>query len=80
MEIRVIKGDVTKIEADAILVNFFEGMERPEGDIAAMDKALDGAVSQLINQGEIKGKLNEITIIHSLGKLSAVRVVIAGLG
>ena len=80
MEIKVVAGDIAKTKADAIIVPFFEGMERPEGDIAAIDKALDGAISQLINQGEIKGKLNEITIIHSLSKLPAARVVIVGLG
>jgi len=80
MEIKVVAGDIAKTEADAIMVPFFEGMERPEGDIATMDKALDGAISQLISQDEIKGKLNEITIIHSLGKLPAARAVIAGLG
>jgi len=80
VEIKVVAGDIAKTRADAIIVPFFEGMERPEGDIATIDKALDGAISQLINQGEIKGKLNEITIIHSLSKLPAARVVIAGLG
>ena len=80
MEIKVIAGDITEIEADAIIVNFFEGTERPDGDLAGVDKALDGAISQLIGQGEIKGKLNEITIIHSLGKLPAARVVVVGLG
>jgi len=80
MEIKVIVGDITKIEAGAIIVNFFEGMERLEGDIATIDKALDGAISRLVSQGEIKGELGEVTIIHSLGKLPAARVVIAGLG
>ena len=80
MQIKVIVGDITKIKTGAIIVNFFEGMERPAGVIATIDKALDGAISQLISQGEIKGKLNEVTIIHSLGKLPAARVVIAGLG
>ena len=80
MEIKVIAGDITKIEAGAIIVNYFEGMERLDGDITIIDKALDGAIAQLITQGEIKGKLSEVTIIHSLGKLPAARVVIAGLG
>ncbi len=80
MEIRVITTDITKVEAGAIVVNLFEGAKSLDSDIAIMDKALDGAISQLISQGEIKGKLSEITIIHSLGKLSAARVVIAGLG
>ncbi|MBA7650186.1 Cytosol aminopeptidase [subsurface metagenome] len=80
MEIKVIVSDIDKIKAGAIIVNFFEGMEHLDGDIATLDKALDGAISQLISQGEIKGKLSEITPIHSLGKLPADRVVVAGLG
>ena len=80
MEIKTVVGDIAKIESGAIVVNFFEGMEHLDGDIATIDKALDGAISQLISQGEIKGKLNEITIIHSLGKLPASRAVVVGLG
>jgi leucyl aminopeptidase len=80
MEIKVVVGDITKIKTDAIIVNFFEGMESLDGEIAAVDKAMDGAISQLISQGEIKGKLNEITVVHSLGKLPTARVVIVGLG
>ena len=80
MEIKVIAGDIAKVETSAIIVNFFEGTECLDGDIATIDKALAGAISQLISQGEIKGKLNEINIIHSLGKLPADRVAVAGLG
>jgi len=80
MDIKVITGDITKIEADAIMVNFFEGVERTDGDIATIDKALAGTISQLISKGEIKGKLNEITVIHSLGKIPAARVAVVGLG
>jgi len=80
VEIKVIVGDIDKIKAGAIIVSLLEGVERLDGDIATIDKALDGAISRLISQGEIKGKLNEITIIHSLGKLPAPRVVVAGLG
>ena len=80
MEIKIIVGDIAQVKADAIIVNSFEGMQRPEGATATIDKALDGAISQFIDQGEIKGKLNEITLIHSLGKLQAARVVVIGLG
>ena len=80
MEIKTVVGDIAKIKADAIIVNFFEGMERLDGSIATVDKVLNGAISQLISQGEIKGKLGEITIIHSLGRLPAARVAVAGLG
>jgi len=80
VEIKVIVGNIAEVEAGAIIVNFFEGTKNLDGDIAAIDKALGGAISQLVSQGEIKGKLNEITVIHSLGKLPSARVVVSGLG
>lgn len=80
MEIIVKVGDITSIEADAVVVNLFEGVDKPGGATGAVDKALGGAISKLIQQGEIKGKLNEVTIIHSLGKLPARIIAVAGLG
>jgi len=80
MEIKAATGDISKIKAGAIVVNHFEGVKRPEGDTAAVDKALDGAISELIKQGDIKGKLNEITLLHSMGRLPASRIVVTGLG
>ena len=80
MEIKVIVGDIAQIEADAIVVNLFEGAEQPGGATAAVDKALDGAISSLISQGEIKGKFGEVNIVHTFGKLPSRMVAIAGLG
>jgi leucyl aminopeptidase len=80
MEIKAATGDITKIKVDAIMVNHYEGMKRPEGEAAAVDKALGGAITQLIKQGDIKGKLNTVTLIHSLGKLPAGRIAVVGLG
>jgi leucyl aminopeptidase len=80
MEIKVVTGSIIETKADAVIVGFFEGTEPLDGDMAALDKALGGAISALVSQGEIKGKLNEITVIHSLGKLAAARVAVTGLG
>ena len=80
MEIKVIAGDISKIEADAVIVNHFEDMEHPEGETAILDTALGGVISELINQGEIKGKLNKVTAVHSLGRIPAARVAVIGLG
>ena len=80
MEIKVVVGDIVNQQVDAILVNLFEGLERPGGATAAVDKALDGAISQLMTEGEIKGKPNEVTVLHTLGKIPPKRVVVVGLG
>jgi len=80
LEIKVIVGDIAQIEVDAIVVNLFEGVEQPGGATAAVDEALDGAISSLISRGEIKGKFGEVNIVHTFGKLPAEIVAIAGLG
>ena len=83
MEIKVIVGNIAQIEADAIVVNLFEGVEQPGGATAAVDKALGGTISSLISRGEIKGKFGEVSIVHTFGKprqVGAGIVAIAGLG
>jgi leucyl aminopeptidase len=79
MEISVTTGDITRATADTIMVGIFE-QQKPEGDVLRLDAALEGAISQLVNASEIKGKLNEITVIHTLGKLPTGRIAVIGLG
>lgn len=73
-------GDCTKLDVDALIVNLFEGVAQPGGATGVVDKALDGAISHLIAAGEIRGKSGELTLVHSLGKIPASRVIVAGLG
>jgi len=80
LEIKVIAGDIAQTEADAVVVNLFEDAEQPGGATAAVDKALDGAISSLISRGEIKGKFGEVSIVHTFGKLPAGIAAVAGLG
>ncbi|HEY8489504.1 MAG TPA: M17 family peptidase N-terminal domain-containing protein, partial [Dehalococcoidia bacterium] len=80
MELKVASGDITQAQADTILVNLFEGVQQPSGATAAVDQALDGAISYLIQAGEVKGKAGEATVVHTFGKLPALRVVVVGLG
>ncbi|MDY6916660.1 MAG: leucyl aminopeptidase [Chloroflexota bacterium] len=80
MNVRVVSGDITGIKADAIIVNLFEGVTTPAGATGAVDKALGGLITRLIADGEIKGKLSEMTLIHTVNKLASPRVIVAGIG
>lgn len=80
MQINIERGDLAQHPAKAVIVNLFEGVKRPGGGTGAVDRALDGAITQLIAEGEIKGKKDELTLIHTLGKLPTPRVLVAGLG
>jgi len=80
LEIKVIVGDIAQIEADAVVVNLFEGVEKPSDATAAVDKALDGAISSLIGRNQIKGNFGDVSIVHTFGKLPARIVAVVGLG
>jgi len=80
MNIRVERGDIAQYKADAIVVNLFEGITAPGGGTGAVDRALDGAISRVIADGDCRGKDGELTLIHTLGKIPAPRVLVAGLG
>ena len=63
MEVKAISGDITKLPLGAIIVNLFEGVKSPAGATGAVDKALGGAITQLISDGEIKE-----AIVHLMEK------------
>lgn len=80
MEILVEQGSVTEVQTPLLAVNLFEGVTVPGGATGAVDRALGGLITRLIADGEIKGKLEEVTLLHTLGKLPAERVAVVGLG
>jgi leucyl aminopeptidase len=80
VEVRVEAGDITKSNADVVVVNLFEGVKSPGGGTGAVDRALDGGISRLIELGDIRGKAGEFTLVHTLGRMTAPRVLVAGLG
>ncbi|MFO8102264.1 MAG: leucyl aminopeptidase [Dehalococcoidia bacterium] len=80
MRIKVVTGDIVELKVDAVIVNLFQGTKAPGGATGAVDKALDGAISSLISRGQLKGRLNETTIIHTLGKIAPAMVLVVGLG
>ncbi len=51
------------------------------GELAALDKQLGGRIKQLVDAGEIRGKLNGVTVIHTGGtEIKAARIAVVGLG
>jgi leucyl aminopeptidase len=75
MDIKVINTTIQDTKADAILVGQFEGTE-----VGAVDKALNGAISELLIANDLRGKLNEVIVLYSRGAIPAPRVIVVGLG
>ncbi len=80
MKINVELTDITTVDTPALIVNLFKGVDVPGGATGAVDRALDGMITSLIEDGEITGKKGEMTLLHTMGKIAPARVVVAGLG
>jgi len=80
LEIKVEIISPLQFLGDALVVGIYEGAERLPGAVAALDGALEGAISRLLAEGAVKGKVGEFDLIHTLGKIPVERVLVVGLG
>ena len=80
MQIIVKQGDIVAAEADTLIVNLFEGVSVPGGATGAVDRALGGAIADLIAGGDLKGKTGEVAVLYPRGAIGARRVLVVGLG
>ncbi|HWO93561.1 MAG TPA: leucyl aminopeptidase [Dehalococcoidia bacterium] len=80
MRINVHRGEVSRASVDAIAVAVYQGEQKLSGPAKTVDKALDGAISDLLKSGEVRGKPSELTLVHTLGRMSSPRVLLVGLG
>jgi leucyl aminopeptidase len=80
MEVNVVVGGIQEQEGEAIVVNLFEGVTVPDGATGAVDKALDGAIRELIAGGDFSGKAGETAVLYPGSALPARRVILVGLG
>ena len=80
MQIDVVSGELAAQQADTIVVALPEETRRLSGAAAALDQALDGAITALLRSGLAPGRANEVTPLATGGRISAARVVVQGLG
>ncbi|HLE30357.1 MAG TPA: leucyl aminopeptidase [Anaerolineales bacterium] len=80
MKIAALQGNIAERQTDAIILNLFEGVAEPGGATGAVDKALGGAIRDLIGGGDFNGKLNSTAALYPRGALPAQRIILVGLG
>jgi leucyl aminopeptidase len=80
MDIQVIAGDIKTVEDQLIVVNLFEGVEKPGGATAAVDQAISGIIREMLADGDFRGKKGEVAVFYPRGAIPAGRVLVVGLG
>ncbi|MEJ2748237.1 MAG: leucyl aminopeptidase [Anaerolineae bacterium] len=80
MQVVVQQGNIQEQAVDTLIVNLFSGVTTPGGATGAVDRALNGAISELVAQGDISGKAGEVGVLYPRGLIPAKRVLVVGLG
>ncbi len=80
MQVDTKYGRVDKETAEALVLTQCEGEAFSHRDTAAVDKALGGALRDLLQSKEFEGKANEVVLFHTQGKVPAKRLILVGLG
>jgi len=80
MKIKAVTGNITDIKAGAIILGCYQDTKHMDDIVEAVDNVLKGAISNLIKQGDIKGKPGEYTLLYSCGLMPTDRIIIAGMG
>jgi len=79
MELRIEAGALDSFGANTIVSSFFRGSPLT-GLAEQLDRQLEGAISELIAQGDIKGKVGQTAVLYPRGALNARRLILVGLG
>jgi leucyl aminopeptidase len=80
LKVQVSVGDPLALERDALVVAVAEDEERLKGVAAKVDRKLNGQLKKLREWKEVKGKLGEVTVVHTLGLMQPRRIALVGLG
>jgi hypothetical protein len=77
---KVILQDIKKVQAEALVVGFFEEQRPLKGLAGELDWLLCGALSELLIGDKLSGALGDVALLTSQGKVPASKIFLIGLG
>jgi len=80
LTVKVLLQDMKKIEAEALIVGFYEDVRPLKGVAGELDWLLCGSLSSLILKNKLRGSLGDVALVTSQGKLSVQKIFLVGLG
>ena len=80
LTVQVIFQDIKNIEAEALVVGFFEDVRPLKGLAGQLDWLLCGSLSSLLINNKLRGSLGDVALLTSRGKVPAPKIFLVGLG
>jgi leucyl aminopeptidase len=79
MQVEIQSGNLVELAVDALILGVAPGRAL-EGEAAALDDRLHGALKQALDDNDFNGKVGSALVIPTLGQIPARRLVITGIG
>lgn len=80
MRISVKEGRIEREPAEAIILSCFEDDEELQGKVKLINRKVSNKIEKITKDGEFKGKINQVSLLHTIGEIPAKRILLAGLG
>jgi leucyl aminopeptidase len=80
MRVVTVETPPAGVEADAIAFALAEGEAKLPAAAATLGDEVAAALTRLVDEREIRGRREEVTILHAGPEIAATRVIAAGLG
>jgi leucyl aminopeptidase len=80
MRVEVKTGRAETAATEVLVLIHCEGESLSEQDALSVDKAMGGALTDLLKSKEFEGKPGELALLHTLRRIPAKRVLLVGVG
>jgi leucyl aminopeptidase len=80
VKLTLVARAVADAEGDALVVGSYAEERRPGSLLAVLDRRLGGSLSEVLAAEKFEGKPEQLSFVHTSGRLPAKRVVVVGLG
>jgi hypothetical protein len=78
--VQVIHQDIKKVEAEALVVGFFQDVRPLKNAAGQLDWLLCGAFSHVLLNNMLRGALGDVALFTSGGKVPPQKIFLVGLG
>ncbi len=81
LNVDLLRGNILHAASGAFVIGVFQGVPTLGGAAGAIDRALGGALSEMVVDGQITGRLGEVTFLPTPSYLLRTpHVIVVGLG
>lgn len=77
----ILNGDLETYTGDSLFVGLYDHPRNfSEGQLKKLDDLFQGELMNLAKDQALSGRLNKVTVLYTLGKLSVKKIIFVGLG